>query len=125
LIWSGLEYAPGDPVRVCVRHRDQAVTVTDEGGAVERAGRPAGWRAAAERVADERVVNITRQGVLTLPVVRVGPGEQAIVARVAEASQALYQDLLELAGCGRFTASRSARRGSPSRSPRSHEAVPR
>jgi hypothetical protein len=41
-------------------------------------------------------VNVTRQGVVTLPVVRVGPGERAIVARIGEASRALYQDLLEL-----------------------------
>jgi hypothetical protein len=44
------------------------------------------------------VVNVTRQGVLTLPVVRVGPGEDAIVARIAEASRSLYQELLELNG---------------------------
>jgi hypothetical protein len=98
LIWSGLEYAPGDPVRVCVRHRDQAVTASDDGGAIERAGRPAGWRAAADRVAGELVVNVTRWGVVTLPVVRVGPGEDAIVARIAEASRWLYQELLELTG---------------------------
>jgi hypothetical protein len=42
------------------------------------------------------VVNVTRRGVVTLPVVRVGPGEQAIVSRIAEASRSLYQDLLEL-----------------------------
>jgi hypothetical protein len=44
------------------------------------------------------VVNVTRWGVVTLPVVRVGPGEDAIVARIAEASRWLYQELLELTG---------------------------
>jgi hypothetical protein len=43
-----------------------------------------------------RDVNITRQGVVWLPVVAVGPGEQAVVRRIAEASLALYQDLLAL-----------------------------
>ncbi len=93
---TGFSYVPGDPVRVHVVHRDRRITVSDEGGAVERAGRPSGWRAAADRIADELVVNITRQGVVTLPVVRVGPGLEAIVRRIAEASLTLYQELLEL-----------------------------
>lgn len=79
-----------------VAHRAQRITVSDAGAAVERGGRPSGWRAAAERIADELVVNVTRQGVVTLPVVRVGPGEDVIVARIGQASLALYQELLEL-----------------------------
>jgi hypothetical protein len=31
-----------------------------------------------------------------LPVVRAGPGEEAIVARIARASLSFYQDLLDL-----------------------------
>jgi hypothetical protein len=42
------------------------------------------------------VVNVTRQGVVWLPVVPVGPGREEIVRRIGEASLALYQDLLEL-----------------------------
>lgn len=93
---TGLSYAPGDPVLVHVQHRDQRTTVTDDGGAVARAGQQAGWRNVADRFADELVVNITRQGVVCLPVVPVGPPEGAIVQRIAGASLALYQDLLEL-----------------------------
>jgi hypothetical protein len=82
-IESSLSYTPGDPVTVSVSHREQAVTVSDDGGAIERAGAPQGWRLAADRVA-------------SVPVVRVGPGEDVIVRRIAEASLALYQELLEL-----------------------------
>jgi hypothetical protein len=95
-IESSLEYTPSDPVVVSVRHREQAVTVSDEGAGIERAGAPHGWRLAADRVASELDVNVSRHGVVSLPVVRVGPGEDVIVQRIAEASLALYQELLEL-----------------------------
>ena len=48
------------------------------------------------RLSDEVVVNIGRDGVISLPVVRVGPPEEQIVARIAQASLALYQELLDL-----------------------------
>jgi hypothetical protein len=93
---SGLSYAPGDPVLIHVHRRERRVAVTDAGAAVERGGRPPGWREAADRIADELVVNVSRHGVVSLPVVRVGPPEEVIVRRIAAASLALYQDLLEL-----------------------------
>jgi hypothetical protein len=93
---TGLLYVPGDPVLVHVEHRERRITVSDDGGAVARAGRRPGWRATADRIADELVVNVTRHGTVTLPVVRIGPAEAAIVARIGQASLALYQDLLEL-----------------------------
>jgi hypothetical protein len=93
---SPLSYTPGDPVRVSVSHREQAVSVSDDGGAIERAGAAQGWRLAADRVASELDVNVSRHGVVSLPVVRVGPGEEAIVRRIGEASLAFYQELLEL-----------------------------
>ncbi len=95
-ISTSLAYRPGEPVTVSVRHREQAITVSDEGGAIERAGTPQGWRLAADRVASELDVNVSRHGVVSLPVVRVGPDEDVIVRRIAEASLALYQELLEL-----------------------------
>lgn len=97
VIDSGLEYGPGDPVLVRVRHREQAITVTDDGGAVDRARVDRGWHPAADRIAAEFVVNVSRHGIVSLPVVRAGPGEAAIVRRIGEASLALYQELLELA----------------------------
>lgn len=95
---TGLSYIPGDPVLVHVQHREQRTTVSDDGGAVARAGQPAGWRDVADRLADELVVNITRNGVVCLPVVPIGPPQDAIVRRIADASVALYQELLELQG---------------------------
>lgn len=72
--------------------------MSDEGGAVDRAGRPSSWHAAAERVLREFDVNITAAGVVSLPVVAAGPSEQEVVRRIGEASLALYQELLELSG---------------------------
>jgi hypothetical protein len=97
---TGLEYRPGDPVRVWVLRRERRVSVSDHGAALAHAGGPQGcpqgWRAACARVCAEIDVNISRHGVVSLPVVRVGPGEAAIVQRVGAASLALYQELLEL-----------------------------
>jgi hypothetical protein len=70
--------------------------VTDDGGAVDRAGRPSSRHVAAERVLREFDVNITAAGVVSLPVVPAGPSEQEVVQRIGEASLALYQELLEL-----------------------------
>ncbi len=70
--------------------------VDDRGGAVARAGRPAGWFAVASGLARDLDVNVNRAGVLSLPVVARGPGFDAIARRVAEASVLLYGELLEL-----------------------------
>ncbi|HZR96352.1 MAG TPA: ankyrin repeat domain-containing protein [Gaiellaceae bacterium] len=93
---TGLEYTPGEAVRLRV---DVArfPYVSDEGRAVGLAGTPDGWRAAAERIAEERSVNISRGGIVSLPVVAAGPGYEAIVDRIARASVELYEELLELA----------------------------
>jgi hypothetical protein len=96
VIDTGLEYAPGDPVRIRVVYREQRISVTDDGAAIEKAGRPTGWREVAARLADELVVNVSRHGVVELPVVRVGPSEEKIVQRIGGASLVLYQELLEL-----------------------------
>ena len=50
----------------------------------------------ADRLAEELVVNVSRSGVVSLPVTRGGPGFDAIVERIADASLALYQELLEV-----------------------------
>jgi hypothetical protein len=98
VIDSGLEYVPGDPVLVSVQHRERRTSVSDGGAAVERAGRPPGWHQAVDRVLAELDVNISRDGVVSLPVVRLGPPEERVVRRIAEASLSLYQELLELRG---------------------------
>ena len=93
---TGLEYLPGDRVRLRVVHRDQRTTVSDDGAAVERAGCPTGWREVAQRIENDLVVNISRQGAASLPVMSRGPSEDVVIRRIGEASLALYQDLLDL-----------------------------
>jgi uncharacterized protein (TIRG00374 family) len=100
IVDTGLRYRPQDPVRVRVVHRDQRTMVTDDAAAIDRAGRPGGWRGTARRLSDEIDVNISRDGAISLPVVRVGPGEQKIVERIARASLTLYQELLDLDTAG-------------------------
>lgn len=95
---TGMEYRPGDPVRVWVRRRDGRVAVSDRGAALERATAPAGWRRACARVHAELDVNITRAGVVWLPVVAVGPSEPVVVRRIGRASLVFFQELLELEG---------------------------
>ncbi|HEX5245908.1 MAG TPA: hypothetical protein VFW41_02125 [Gaiellaceae bacterium] len=93
---TGLEYVPGDRVRLRVVHRDHRTSISDEGAAIERAGRPPGWRDVAKRIDDDLIVNVSRQGAVWLPVMPCGPSEEAVVRRIGEASLALYQDLLDL-----------------------------
>lgn len=92
----GVEYLPGAPVRVWVRHRAHRTWVSDRGSALERAGRPPGWRRACAGVHAELEVNISRAGVISLPVVPVGPPEEEVARRVARASLIFFQELLEL-----------------------------
>jgi len=97
LVDTGLEYVPGDHVVVRVVRRDGRTRISDDGAAVERAGRRAGWRDVAGGIEDELVVNVSRQGVVFLPLSpRCGPAEKEIVHRLGEASLALYQSLLDL-----------------------------
>jgi len=96
VIDAGLEYRPGDPVRVRVVRRERRTSVTDDGAAISEAGRPLRWREAADRLERELDVNFSQRGVVALPVVAAGPGVEAIVQRIAAASLAFYQELLEL-----------------------------
>jgi ankyrin repeat protein len=96
VVESDLHYGPGDPVRVNVVHRAQRLFITDDRGAVERAGRPEGSQSVFDRIARSLDVNVHRTGEVWLPVVAAGPGEEAITKRIADASLALYQELLEL-----------------------------
>ena len=96
IVDTGLEYAPGDRVVVRVVQRDRRTTITDDGAAVERAGRPAGWRDAARSIEDDLIVNVGRNGQVFLPCVAKGPDPDEVVRRIGVASLALYQDLLDL-----------------------------
>lgn len=84
------------PVQVTVKRRERRVRVTDEGRAVALAGTPPGWREVARRIEDEYCVNVSRHGTVFLGV--CGPFTvEEIEERIAAASNALYQDLLDLA----------------------------
>lgn len=96
LIDTGLEYRPGDPVAVWVLRREGRLSVSDRGAALARAGAPPGWERACAPVHAELEVNISRGGVVSLPVVAVGPGEEAVARRIARASLIFFQELLEL-----------------------------
>ena len=94
LVATDLEYAPGEPVEVVVRKRGRRFDVSDSGRAVERAGRPAGWREVAEPIAsDEYWINVNRRGVIY---VQTNESRlEHLVGRVAECSVAVYEGLLE------------------------------
>ncbi len=94
-IVSSHEYLPGDPVDLRVVTR-RFPCIDDRGAAVAKAGRPEGWLGVATALARDLDVNVNRAGVLSLPVVPRGPGFDEIARRVAEASVALYGELLEL-----------------------------
>lgn len=94
---TSLAYGPGQPVRLRVARRERRLTISDDGAALTHAGRPAGWRAVAERLERELDVNISGTGVVWLPVVAAGPPLDAIEKRIAQASLTYYQELLELA----------------------------
>ena len=96
LVDTGLRFRPTAPVLVRVTRRDRRINVTDDGAAIEMAGHPPAWREAARRIGDEFVVNVSRHGAVSLPVVRVGPPEAEIVRRIGQASLAFYQELLDL-----------------------------
>jgi hypothetical protein len=93
---TGFEYGPGEPVLVHVIRREHRVLVSDDGVAITKAGRVDGWHAVAEMVERESGVNFNGRGVLSLPVVPAGPGLDAIVRRIGEASLLFYEELLEL-----------------------------
>jgi ankyrin repeat protein len=95
---TGLAYRPGEPVRLRVTRREQRLTVSDGEAALSQAGRPAGWRAIAERLERQLDVNISGAGAVWLPVVAAGPPLHAIEQLIAQASLTLYEELLELAG---------------------------
>jgi hypothetical protein len=96
VIDAGLWYAPGEPVCVSAVRREQRLSVADGGAAIEKAGRPAHWREIADQVERALIVNVSRRGVVWLPVVAAGPSFETVVQRIAEASLDFYQSLLEL-----------------------------
>jgi hypothetical protein len=95
---SGVEYLPGEAVLVRVVQRGRRYLVTDDGAAVDRAGRTSGWREAAQRAVDEDGLNLSRNGKVFVPAVAGGCPVESLVERVAAVSLAVYQEILELDG---------------------------
>ena len=93
IIDSGLAYGDGEAVEVLVRKRLHRYVLGDRGRAVEKAGKPTGWRDAAE-IACLRM-NIDRQGTVFVPVIE-GRGIGDLVVRLADASRAVHEALLAL-----------------------------
>jgi hypothetical protein len=92
---TDLRYGPDLPVEIVVRKRGWRFDVSDAGRAVDLAGRPAGWRAVAERVVaeDPYWLNVNRSGVVF---VQSNEGRlERLIRQTAECSLALYQELLE------------------------------
>ena len=90
-----LSYAPSRPVRVAVRSRGGRVEIDDVGGAVAMAGRPRGWREAAERAVAALGWNVTRDGVVFVQAAADRDVDD-LVRRTAEASLAVRDAILAL-----------------------------
>lgn len=88
LLDTGLEYRPGEAVLVRTVRRGLRVRVSDDARAAAKAGFATVPEEVVRRIEDEFVVNVSRRGEVFLP------GER-MVRRIAEASLALYQELLD------------------------------
>ena len=95
---SGLAYGDGEPVEVLVRKRLHRYVLSDQGRAVEKAGKPSGWREAAEIAC--LPMNVDRQGTVFVPIVE-GRGIEDLVVRLADASRSVHEALLALDEHGR------------------------
>jgi hypothetical protein len=90
---SGLAYGDGEPILVLVRTRPGRHLLSDRGRAVEKAGRPPGWREAAERAVEP--MNLDRRGAVFVPAV-AGRDLDDLVVRLADASRAVHEAVLVL-----------------------------
>jgi ankyrin repeat protein len=92
---TDLSYVPGRPVRISIRRRGHRYDLDDMGTAVAIAGRPRGWRAAAEDALRAVGWNMNRDGVVFMSAVE-GRDIDALVQRTAEASLAVLEAILEI-----------------------------
>lgn len=94
---TGLNYAEEQPVRVELRKRGRRFELGDQGLAAELAGRPRGWRERAREVVELGYdLNVSRSGAVFVPAVEGGIDLSWLAGRVAAASLALYDVLLDL-----------------------------
>jgi hypothetical protein len=85
-----VDYVPGEPVEVFARKRGPRWDFGDCGRAVQLAGKPTGWLAAAERVVAEEGMNVDRAGVVFVPAFeRPCRDLAALVLRLGDVSHAV------------------------------------
>jgi hypothetical protein len=94
LVDAGFEYVAGEPVLVRVRRRHPVWSIDDRGRAVELAGRPRGWLAVAKRTVDGYALDVNRRGVVFVATYHDAWLDE-LTTRTAEASRAVYQELIE------------------------------
>lgn len=99
---SGLTYGGGEPLLVLVRKRPRGALgwfeFSDDARGATAAGKPRGWLTVARQVVDELGMNLNRRGVVFMaaPERRGAAWHHSISTRVADASLAVYEALLEL-----------------------------
>jgi hypothetical protein len=94
---TGLAYTEDQPVRVVLRKRGRRYDLSDEGRAAQLARRPRGWRERAREVVELGYdLNVSRSGAVFVPAVEGGMDLSTLAGRVAAASLALYDGLLDL-----------------------------
>ena len=96
---TGLTYDGITPVRVHVTKRERRLSISDDGGAVAAAGVNPKRLAFDDHITDGVYsVNISRKGVVWVPVVDRGDAREwieKVIELVAEGSATLYDALLE------------------------------
>jgi hypothetical protein len=95
VVESELSYGDGEPVRILVRKRLYRYLLSDLGRAVEKAGKPSGWREVAEHAAQP--MNVDGQGRVFVPAHPRGLAAlEELVERLADASRAVHEAVLAL-----------------------------
>ena len=95
---SGVPYGDGENVPIRVRQRDRRYVLDDAGAAARKAGVSLRRRdrfELADRLVAHGGLNVSRDGVVFVPAVE-GRDLARLAIRVADASRALYAELLEL-----------------------------
>lgn len=92
---SGVSYRIDDPVLIHVRRRGHRYDLSDDGAAVDCAGRRRGWLEVAQHVVAADGFNVNRRGAVFVPVV-AGRDIDRLCARLAESSRRVYLAVLEL-----------------------------
>ena len=76
-----------------MRKRLQRYTLSDRGRAIEKSGKPPGWREAAERAVEP--MNVDRQGNVYVPTV-AGAHLWRFIEHLADASRAVHEAVIVL-----------------------------